>query len=89
VKVIPYGKTCSISPTIGPNLALFSTIKKMTQEQLAKQTMIRQATISLLESSGDARFSTICQLLTTLDLEIVARPRTRDTSQDWVEEFFK
>jgi HTH-type transcriptional regulator/antitoxin HipB len=50
---------------------------KLTQAQLCERTGLRQATISSLEAGDSAaRLSTLLDILTALDLELVIRDRT-------------
>jgi HTH-type transcriptional regulator/antitoxin HipB len=51
---------------------------KLSQEQVGQKTGIRQATISSLEAGDSAaRLSTLLDILTALDLELVIRDRTK------------
>jgi HTH-type transcriptional regulator/antitoxin HipB len=50
----------------------------LSQDQLCERTGLRQATISKLEAGGSAvRLTTLLDILTALDLELVIRDRTR------------
>jgi HTH-type transcriptional regulator/antitoxin HipB len=49
---------------------------KLSQDQLCERTGLRQATISSLEAGDSAaRLSTLLDILTALDLELVIRDR--------------
>jgi HTH-type transcriptional regulator / antitoxin HipB len=51
---------------------------KLSQTQLCERTGLRQATISSLEASDtSARLTTLLDILTALDLELVIRDRTK------------
>lgn len=61
---------------------------KQTQVQMGKQVRLRQATISKLETGEPGtRLSTLFDVLTALDLELVIRPRTKSSSRDIEENF--
>ncbi|WP_135213204.1 helix-turn-helix domain-containing protein [Vitreimonas flagellata] len=49
----------------------------LTQAQVAKDTSIRQATVSSAEAGEPMQLTTLFDLLTALDLEIVLRPRSK------------
>jgi HTH-type transcriptional regulator / antitoxin HipB len=52
--------------------------RNLTQDELGSRVHLRQATISRLEAGAPAaRLSTLLDILPTLDLEIVVRPRTK------------
>ena len=60
----------------------------LSQEALATQVHLRQATISSLENSAtDARLGTLFDTLAALDLELVIRPRTK-ANTDSIEDLF-
>lgn len=49
----------------------------VTQTILAEMTGLRQATVSSVEAGHAAtHFTTVCQLMAALDLELVLRPRS-------------
>lgn len=49
----------------------------VTQTALAGVTGLRQATVSSVEAGQAAtQFTTVCELMAALDLELVLRPRT-------------
>jgi HTH-type transcriptional regulator/antitoxin HipB len=51
---------------------------KLSQDQLSQSTGLRQATISELEAGdSNARLTTLLDILTALDLELVIRDRTK------------
>lgn len=59
-----------------------------TQTLLGKQIQLRQATISKLETGEPGtRLSTLFDVLTALDLELVIRPRTKSSTRDIEENF--
>jgi HTH-type transcriptional regulator/antitoxin HipB len=63
---------------IGNALRRRRRLLKLTQNQLAERTGLRQATISLLEAGGsDARLSTLTSMLAGLNLELIVRDRTK------------
>ena len=71
---------------IGEALSRQRRDQNMTQKDLGDQTHLRQATISRLENGEPGtRLQTLFDVLATLDLELVIRPRTR--SRD-IEELF-
>jgi HTH-type transcriptional regulator/antitoxin HipB len=60
----------------------------LTQEALASRIHLRQATVSALEiSAADSRLATLFDMLSTLDLELLVRPRSKGSAQK-VEELF-
>jgi HTH-type transcriptional regulator / antitoxin HipB len=60
----------------------------LKQKDLGEKTNLRQATISALEAGEPgAQLRTLFDVLTTLDMELVIRPRTK-TSTDEIEELF-
>lgn len=61
---------------------------KQTQAQMGKQVRLRQATISKLETGElGTRLSTLFDVLTALDLELVIRSRTKSSPRDIEENF--
>ncbi|MBX9906094.1 MAG: helix-turn-helix domain-containing protein [Burkholderiales bacterium] len=61
---------------------------KQTQVQMGKQVRLRQATISKLETGEPGtRLSTLFDVLTALDLELVIRSRSKSSSHDIEENF--
>ena len=54
----------------------------LTQEQLAATVGLRQKTVSELESTGNARLSTVLRVLASLDQEFVVRPRTKSSASE-------
>ncbi len=61
---------------------------KQTQVQMGKQVKLRQATISKLENGeSGTRLSTLFEVLTALDLELVIRTRTKSSLRDIEENF--
>ena len=61
---------------------------KQTQVQMGKQVKLRQATISKLEAGEPGtRLSTLFDVLTALDLELVIRSRTKSSPRDIEENF--
>ncbi len=52
-----------------------------TQSSLAERIDKRQATVSSLESAGGGTLETLFAVLSALDLELVIRPRTRNTTE--------
>jgi len=61
---------------------------KQTQVQMGKQVKLRQATISKLETGEPGtRLSTLFDVLTALDLELVIRSRTKSSPRDIEENF--
>lgn len=56
--------------------------RKLSQEAVGERTRLRQATISAVEAGepGTA-LATLFDVLATLDLELVVRPRTKMSSQ--------
>jgi HTH-type transcriptional regulator / antitoxin HipB len=62
--------------------------QKQTQTQMGKQVRLRQATISKLETGEPGtRLSTLFDVLTALDLELVIRSRTKSSPRDIEENF--
>jgi len=62
--------------------------QKQTQVQMGKQVRLRQATISKLETGEPGtRLSTLFDVLTALDLELVIRSRTKSSPRDIEENF--
>jgi HTH-type transcriptional regulator / antitoxin HipB len=60
----------------------------LSQEELASRIHLRQATLSALENSAaNSRLSTLLDILASLDLELVIRPRTKGSPRE-VEELF-
>jgi HTH-type transcriptional regulator/antitoxin HipB len=60
----------------------------MTQKDLAGKTSLRQATISDVEAGEPGtQLRTLFDVLTALDMEVVARPRTK-ASTGKIEELF-
>jgi HTH-type transcriptional regulator / antitoxin HipB len=57
----------------------------LTQSALAERMNTRQATISTLEK-GEAALSTFIDALTALNLEMVIRPRSKASIQDFLED---
>lgn len=57
----------------------------LTQSALAERMHTRQATISTLEK-GEAALSTFIDALTALNLEMVIRPRSKASIQDFLED---
>lgn len=57
----------------------------LTQSALAERMHSRQATISTLEK-GEAALGTLIDALTALNLEIVIRPRSKASLQDFLED---
>ena len=55
----------------------------LTQNDVAKRTDLRQATVSGLETGqSDARLGTLLTVLAVLDLELAIRPRTKSSVKD-------
>lgn len=55
----------------------------LTQKALGEKVKLRQATVSDLESGEPgAQLSTLLDVLATLDLELVIRPRTKASAAD-------
>ena len=62
--------------------------EKRTQDDLAAQVRMRQATISKLEAGeSGTRLGTLLDVLTALDLELVIRPRTKSSTREIEENF--
>jgi len=60
----------------------------LKQKDLGEKTNLRQATISALEAGEPGtQLRTLFDVLTTLDMELVIRPRTK-ASTDELEELF-
>ena len=60
----------------------------MTQKDIAGKTSLRPATISTVEAGEPGtQLRTLFDILTALDLEVVVRPRTKE-SIDKIEELF-
>ena len=59
----------------------------MTQNDIAGKTNLRQATISDVEAGESGTLRTLFDLLTALDMEVVVRPRTKE-STDKIEDLF-
>ena len=57
------------------------------QKDLAGKTGLRQATISAVEAGGSGTLRTLFDVLTALDMEVVVRPRTKE-STDKIEDLF-
>ena len=57
----------------------------LTQSALAERMHTRQATISTLEK-GEAALGTFIDALTALNLEMVIRPRSKASLQDFLED---
>lgn len=56
---------------------------KLTQQDIKTRTHLRQATVSKLEAGEPGvRMSTLFDILTALDLELVIRPRTKSSPRD-------
>ena len=51
-----------------------------TQASLAERINKRQATVSSLESVGSGNLETLFAVLSALDLELIVRPRTKNTT---------
>ena len=51
-----------------------------TQAALAERINKRQATVSSLESVGSGNLETLFAVLSALDLELIVRPRTKNTT---------
>lgn len=61
---------------------------QQTQESIAEQVQLRQATISKLEAGEPGtRLGTLFAVLAALDLEVVIRPRTRSSTSDIEDNF--
>ncbi|MCG8360660.1 MAG: helix-turn-helix transcriptional regulator [Kiloniellales bacterium] len=61
---------------------------RLTQQDLASRTNLRQATISQLESGeSGSQLRTLIDVMAALDLELVIRPRTKSSTQD-IEDLF-
>jgi HTH-type transcriptional regulator/antitoxin HipB len=58
----------------------------LTQSALAERMHSRQATISTLEKGEAALLRTVIDALTALNLEIVIRPRSTASLQDFLED---
>lgn len=60
----------------------------LKQSEVGEKTKLRQATISIVEA-GDpgTQLSTLCDILTALDLELVVRLRTKATKSS-IEKIF-
>ena len=54
----------------------------LTQEQLAATVGLRQKTVSELESTGNARLSTVLRVLAALDQELVVGARTKSSTSE-------
>jgi len=73
---------------VGDIVRRYRLAQKHTQEFLGKQVQLRQATISKLETGEPGtRLSTLFDVLTALDLELVIRPRTKSSTSDIEENF--
>jgi HTH-type transcriptional regulator/antitoxin HipB len=60
----------------------------MTQVDIAEKTSLRPATISGVEAGGQGtQLRTLFDILTALDLELVVRPRSKE-STDKIEDLF-
>jgi HTH-type transcriptional regulator / antitoxin HipB len=60
----------------------------LNQTALGERTQLRQATISAVESGEPGtQIRTLCDVLATLDLEFVVRPRSKAAPMD-VEDIF-
>jgi HTH-type transcriptional regulator/antitoxin HipB len=63
---------------IGNALRRRRRLLKLSQNQLAERTGLRQATISTLEAGdSNARLDTLTSMLAALDLELIVRDRTK------------
>lgn len=63
---------------LGAALRRYRKQKAVSQQMLADRTVLRQATLSDLESGeGDPKLGTVMAVLAALDLELVVRPRTK------------
>lgn len=73
---------------VGDIVRRYRQAQERTQELLGKQVQLRQATISKLEKGEPGtRISTLFDVLTALDLELVIRPRTKSSTSDIEENF--
>jgi HTH-type transcriptional regulator/antitoxin HipB len=71
------------SPQIGAAFRRRRKQLKLSQEQVAAQAKLRQATISNLESGGSGtKLETVFDVLAALDLELIVRPRTKGRVAD-------
>jgi len=52
----------------------------MTQKDIAGKTNLRQATISGVEAGESGTLRTFFDVLTALDMEVVIRPRTKEST---------
>ena len=59
----------------------------MTQTDIATKANLRQATISAVEAGKAQNLTTLFDVITALDMELVVRPRTKG-SMDKIEDLF-
>ena len=59
----------------------------MTQTDIATKANLRQATISAVEAGKAHNLTTLFDVITALDMELVVRPRTKG-SMDKIEDLF-
>ncbi len=72
----------------GDILRRYRQAQTSTQQLLGQQVQLRQATISKLEAGEPGtRLSTLFDVLTALDLELVIRPRTKSSTSDIEQNF--
>jgi HTH-type transcriptional regulator/antitoxin HipB len=73
---------------LGRLIQRFRTERGLNQTQLAELAGLRQEMISKIETGqGGVRFSTICDVLAALDLELNIAKRTKSSSAD-IEDIF-
>ena len=61
--------------------------RNRSQQDLADQTHLRQATISAMERGEGGTVQNILKVIAALDLELLVQPRSK-TSPDQIEEIF-
>jgi HTH-type transcriptional regulator / antitoxin HipB len=73
---------------VGDIVRRYRQAQKYSQKHLSLQVQLRQATISKLETGEPGtRLSTLFDVLTALDLELVIQPRTKSSTRDIEENF--
>lgn len=65
---------------LGATLRRYRKQDGSTQASLAERINKRQATVSSLESVGSGNLETLFAVLSALDLELIVRPRTKNTT---------
>ena len=70
---------------LGAAIRRYRRRQGLTQSALAERMRTRQATISTLEK-GEAALGTVVDALAALNLELVVRPRSQASLQDFLED---